>query len=43
VSVDAAVGLAEVFDGLTGGGIALLGIVAAAGQLALFWRSPEAD
>jgi putative oxidoreductase len=42
-SVDAAVGLADVFDGLAGGGIALLGIVAAAGQLALFWRSPKAD
>lgn len=43
VSVDAALGIAEVFDGLVGGVIALLGIVAAAGQLAMFWRLPKAD
>jgi putative oxidoreductase len=42
-SVDAALGIAEVFDGMTGGVIALLGIAAAAGQLAMFWRLPEAD
>jgi len=36
-------GIAEVFDGLTGGVIALLGIAAAAVQLGLFWRQPKTD
>ncbi len=42
-SVDAMLGIAEVFDGLTGGVIALLGIAAAGVQLGLFWRQPKTD
>lgn len=38
ISVDAAIGIT--LDGWTGGAIALAGLVAAAGQLALTWRRP---
>lgn len=41
LSVDAAVGLAADLDGWVGLGVAALGVVAAAGQLALFWRRSE--
>jgi putative oxidoreductase len=40
-SVDAFVGVADDLDGWVGLGVAALGVVAAAGQLALFWRRPE--
>ena len=41
VSVDAAIGISDDLDGWLGLGIATLGVVAAVGQLALFWRKPE--
>lgn len=39
-SVDAALGLDETLSGAVGAGIFGLGILAAAGQLATFWRKP---
>lgn len=42
LSIDAVVGVADDLDGWTGLGIALLGFVAAAAQLALSWRRPGA-
>lgn len=41
VSVDAVLGIA--LDGWVGLAIALAGVVAAAGQLVLFWRKPASD
>ena len=40
VSVDAALGLDESLTGAVGAGIYGLGVLAAAGQLATFWRRP---
>jgi len=40
LSLDEALGLADRFDETTGLVVALLGLAAAAGQLALFWRMP---
>ncbi len=40
LSIDALIGTAERFDGWTGLAIAALGLLAAATQLALFWRRP---
>ena len=42
-SVDAALGLTETLAGWTGGAIALLGVPAAAGLLAVFWRPGELE
>lgn len=41
LSVDAVVGVADDLDGWVGMGVAALGVVAAAGQLALFWRRSD--
>lgn len=41
VSVDAAVGTAEMLDGWVGGFIYAGGLALAGAQLALFWRKPE--
>jgi putative oxidoreductase len=43
LSVDALIGTADRFDGWVGLWIALLGVAAAAGQLAMFWRKPAQD
>ena len=40
-SVDALAGIHDELDGWVGLGLAALGVVAAAGQLSLFWRRPE--
>jgi len=40
VSVDAALGIADDLDGMVGALIIGLGLLAGAGQLALFWRRP---
>lgn len=42
-SVDAALGLDETLTGWVGAGIYGLGVLAAAGQLATFWRKPVPD
>jgi len=42
VSIDSAIGIAEYLDGWVGLGIAVLGVLAAFGQLALFYRPSEA-
>lgn len=39
-SIDAELGIADKLDGWVGAGIIGLGVVAAAGQLATFWRKP---
>lgn len=41
VSLDATLGLDETLSGWVGAGIFGLGILAAAGQLATFWRKPD--
>jgi putative oxidoreductase len=41
ISLDSALGLAENFDGWVGAAIVGGGFLAAAGQLALFWRKPQ--
>ena len=40
VSIDAVIGLDDFLSGVVGGGIFALGIAAAAGLLATFWRKP---
>ena len=40
VSLDAELGIADNLDGWVGAGIIGLGVLAAAGQLAMFWRKP---
>ncbi|MEA1902944.1 MAG: DoxX family protein [Actinomycetota bacterium] len=42
-SLDSALGIAENLDGWVGAGIFGLGILAAVGQLATFWRKPEKE
>lgn len=41
ISVDNALGLLDLVDGWTGFVVVLLGVAAAAGQLATFWREPK--
>ena len=43
VSVDRALGIDDALDGWTGALIFVLGLAAAAGQLALFWRKPTQE
>lgn len=43
VSLDAAIGLADDLSGALGAGIIGLGLLAGAGQLAVFWRQPAAE
>lgn len=43
VSIDSALDIADSLDGWTGAVIAGLGLLAAAGQLAAFWRKPVGD
>jgi putative oxidoreductase len=40
ISIDAELGIADKLDGWVGAGIIGLGVLAAAGQLATFWRKP---
>lgn len=42
-SLDSSLGIAENLDGWVGAGIFGLGILAAVGQLATFWRKPEKE
>lgn len=43
ISVDSALGLADDLDGTVGALIVGLGLLAGAGQLAMFWRRPAGD
>ncbi len=43
VSVDSAIGIADSVDGWVGFGIAVLGVLAAFGQVAMFYRPSEAE
>ena len=42
-SIDEAIGIADDLDGALGAGIIGLGLLAGAGQLAVFWRKPTAE
>lgn len=42
VSIDSAIGLDDALDGYVGAGIIGLGLLAGAGQAAMFWRKPSA-
>jgi putative oxidoreductase len=42
-SIDAAIGIADDLDGAVGAGIIGLGLLAGAGQLAVFWRKPAPE
>lgn len=43
VSLDDVIGIADDLDGALGAGIIGLGLLAGAGQLAVFWRKPAAE
>jgi putative oxidoreductase len=43
VSIDAAIGIADDLAGAVGAGIIGLGLLAGAGQLAVFWRKPAPE